>query len=170
MNCRNLRLWRKAVYSGLAENQEKRVGAAHRRFCGIVKLRVGVTVFLQLVQTLRGARAQIIEPPEHDRFGGTNFCTCRRESALLSVVAKGAFECAAGIVQRLRAPVNHAKRTRDNAVPAAVANVVLHEHRADFRANDRSGGTGFEATSFFAMLANIRKKDPAKRVVAVTIA
>ena len=101
MNCRNLRLWRKAVCFGLAENQEKRVSAAHRRFGGIVKLRVGVTVFSQLVHTLRRARAQIIESPEHDRFSRTNFRARRCEAALLSIVAERAFECAAGIGQRL---------------------------------------------------------------------
>ncbi len=103
MNCRNLRLWRKAVCFGFAENQEKRVNAAHRRFGGIVKLRVGVTVFSQLVHTLRRACAQIIEPPEHDRFSRTNFGARRCEAALLSVVTEGAFECAAGIGQRLSA-------------------------------------------------------------------
>ena len=170
MNCRNLRLWRKAICFRLAENQEKRVSAAHRRFGGIVKLRVGVTVFSQLVHTLRRARAQIIEPPEHDRFSRTNFGARRCEAALLSVVAEGAFECAAGIGQRLWAPVDHAKRARDDAISAAVANVVLHEHRADFGANDRAGGTCFKTTGFLAMLANIREKNPAKRIFSITVA
>ena len=102
--------------------------AAHGRFGGIVKLRVGVTVFSQLLHALRRARAQIIEPPEHDRFSRTNLGARRCEAAFLPVVAKSAFECAAGVRQRLWAPINHAKRTRDNAIPAAVANVVLHEH------------------------------------------
>ena len=170
MNCRNLRLWRKAVCFGLAENQEKRVSAAHRRFGGIIKLRVGVTVFSQLVHTLRRACAQIIEPPEHDRFSRTNFCARRCEAALLSVVAEGAFECAAGVGQRLWAPVNHAKRTRDDAIPTAVANVILHKDRTDFGANNCAGGTSFETTRFLAMLANIRKKNPAKRIVSITVA
>src|SRR6266581_8714724 len=169
MNCRNLRLWWKAVCFGLAENEEKRVGAAHRRFGGIVKLRVRITVFSQLQHPLRRACAQIIEPPEHDRFSRTNLGARRCEAALLSVVAEGAFECAAGVGQRLWAPVNHAKRARDDAIAAAVANIILHEHRADFGANDRSGGTRFETASFFAMLANIRKEDPAKGVFFVSI-
>ena len=144
------------------------MNAAHRRFGGIVKLRVGVTVFSQLLHTLRRACAQIIEPPEHDRFSRTNFGARRREAALLSVVTERAFECAAGVGQRLRAPINHAKRARDDAIPAAVANIVLHEHRADFGANDCARGTCFETTSFLAMLANIREKDPAKRIFSVT--
>jgi hypothetical protein len=130
-------------------------------------LRVGVTVFSQLLHTLRRARAQIIEPPEYDRFSRTNLGARRRKAALLAIITKRAFECAAGVGQRLWAPVNHAKRARDNAIPATVANIILHEHRADFGANDRSGGTRFETTSFFAMLADIRKKDPAKRIFSV---
>ena len=170
MNCRNLRLWRKSVRFGLTENQEKRVSAAHRRFGWIIKLRVVVTVFSQLVHTLRRACAQIIEPPEHDRFSRTNFGTRRCEAALLSVVAEGAFECAAGFGQRLWAPVNHAKRARDDAIPATVANVVLHEHRTDFGANDCAGGTCFETTSFLAVLANIGEENPAKRIFSITVA
>src|SRR5678815_5060643 len=168
MNCRNLRLWRKAVRFGLAENQEKRVGAAYGRFSWIIELGVGVTVFSQLVHTLGRACAQIIEPPEHDRFSGTNFGARRCEAALLSVVAECAFERAAGIGQRLRSPVDDAKRTRDDAVPATVANVILHEHRTDFGANDCARGTCFKATSFLAVLANIREENPAKRVLSVT--
>ena len=167
MNCRSLWFWRKAVRFGLAENQEKRVSAAHGRFGGIVKLRVGVTVFSQLQHPLRRARAQIIEPPEHDRFSRTNFGARRCEATLLAIITKRAFECAAGVGQRLWASVDHAKRTRDDAIPAAVANIILHEHRAGFGANDRSGGTRFETASFFAMLADIRKKDPAKRIFSV---
>ena len=85
----------------------------------------------------------------------------------MAIITKRAFECAASVGQRLWAPVNHAKRARDDAIPAAVANVVLHEHRPDFGAQNRAGGTCLEATSFFAMLANIRKKNPAKRVVPI---
>jgi hypothetical protein len=88
----------------------------------------------------------------------------------LSVVAEGAFESAAGVGQRLWAPVNHAKRTRDNAVPAAVANIILHEHRTDFGANDCARGTCFETTSFLAVLANIREENPAKRILSITVA
>ena len=170
MNCRDLWLWWKSVCFGFTENEEKRVSAAHRRFGGIVKLRVGITVFSQLVHTLRRARAQIIEPPEHDRFSRTNFRARGCKAALLSVVAEGAFECAAGIGQRLWAPVDHAERARNNAISAAVANVVLHEHRADFGANDRACGTCFKTTSFLAVFANIRKKNPTKRIFCLAVA
>src|SRR5207245_10594097 len=112
----------------LAQNQESRVSDAHRRFGGIGKLRVGVTVFSQLMHTLRRARAQIVEPPEHDRFSRTNLGARRRKATLLAIITKRAFERAAGVGQRLWAPINHAKRARDDAIAAAVANVVLYEH------------------------------------------
>jgi hypothetical protein len=133
------------------------VSAAHRRFGGIVKLRVAVTVFSQLLHTLCCALAQIIEPPEHDRFSRTNFCTCGRKAALLSVIAKGAFESAAGIWQRLGPTIDHAEWAGHHAISAAVAHIVLHENGGDLCPHDRAGWTRFEATGFFAMLANIGK-------------
>ena len=170
MNCRNLWLWWKAVCFGLTENQEKRVGTAHGAFRGIVKLRVGVPVFPQLMHTLRCARAQIIEPPEHDRFSWTNFRTRRRKTAFLSVVAEGAFECASGVGQRFRTTIDYPERTRDNAIAAAVANIILHEHRTDFGAYNCAGRTRFEATGFLAMLANIGEKNPAEWIVSIAVA
>ena len=79
----------------------------------------------------------------------------RGQSAFLPVIAKGALECAASVGQRLRPAIDHTKRARDNAISAAIANVVLHEHRTDFGAHNRAGGTRFEATGFLAMFANI---------------
>ena len=110
------------------------------------------------------ACAQIVEPAEDDRFGRANFRARRHESALLPVVTKGALECAARIGQRLRAAIDHAERTGNDAITAAVANIVLHEDGADFRAHDRSGRTGFETAGFFAMFANVGEKNPAKRI------
>src|SRR5262245_37777430 len=105
MNCRSLRLWWKPIRFGLAENQEESVSPANGRFDRIIKLRVGITVFSQLVHTLRGAHAQVIKPPENDRFSRANFRTRGSETALLAIVAEGAFERAAGVGQRLGAPV-----------------------------------------------------------------
>ena len=112
------------------------MSAAHRSFDWIIKLRIVVTVFSQLLHPSRGACAQIIKRAKHDRFSRTNFGTRGRKTAFLAVVAEGAFECAAGFGQRLWAPVNHAKRARDDAIPAAVAHVVLHKDRTDFSSHD----------------------------------
>ena len=144
---------------------KKRECRAQKFQSGIVKLRVVVAVFSQLVHPLRRPRTQIIEPSKHDRFRWTNFRARRCEAALLSVVAERAFECASRVRQWLGPSIDYAKRTRHNAVPAAVANIVLHEHRTDFGANDCARGTCFKTTSFLAVLADIRKKNPAKRIL-----
>ena len=91
----------------------------------------------------------------------------RRKATLLAIVTKRAFECAAGVGQGLWAPVNHAKRARDDAIPAAIANVVLHEHRSDFGPNNCARGTCFKTTGFLTVLAHIGEKDPAKRIFSV---
>src|SRR6266576_1513601 len=128
MNCWHLRLWRKTICLRFAQDEEERVGAAHRSVDGIVKLRIGVPVFSQLLHTLCRTRAQIIEPPEDDRFGWTNLRACRNESTFLSVVAKRALESAPGAGQRFRPTINYAERAGDNAISAAIANIVLDQH------------------------------------------
>jgi len=170
MNCWHLRLWRKTICLRFTQDEEERVSAAHRSVDGIVKLRIGVPVFSQLLHTLCRTRAQIIEPPEDDRFGGTNLCARRWEPALLAIITESALEGAAGVGQRLRTTIDNAKRTGYDTISAAVANIVLHKHRADFGAHNRAGGTRFQTTGFLAMLANIGKKHPAKRIFSIAAA
>src|SRR5207245_834126 len=136
---------------------QESVGAAHRSVDGIVKLRIGVPVFSQFLHTLCRTRAQIIEPPEDDRFGWTNLCARRWEPALLAIITESALEGAAGVGQRLRTTIDNAKRTGYDTISAAVANIVLHKHRADFGAHNGAGGTRFQTTGFLAMLTNIGK-------------
>src|SRR5438093_13561003 len=124
----DLRLWRKPECLRLTQDEEKRVNAAHRRFERIVKLRVGVTVFPQLLHTLICPSAQIIEPAEDDRFGRANFCACRWEAALLAIITECAFERATRVGQWLRTAIDNTKRTGHDTISAAVANVVLHQH------------------------------------------
>ena len=73
-------------------------------------------------------------------------------------------------MKRFGAAIDYSERARHNAIAAAVANIVLHEHRPNFRPHNRSSRTGLETTGFLTMFANIGKKDPAKRVVAISIA
>ena len=89
--------------------------------------------FPAILHALRAARAQIVKPAEDDRFSRANFCAGRHEPAFLPVVTEGAFESAAGIGQRLRATIDHAERTGDDAISAAVADIVLHEHASRLR-------------------------------------
>src|SRR4029077_19835235 len=110
-----------------------------------------------MLDTLTRTRAQIVEPPENDRFGWTNLRASRCEAALLSIVTEGAFECAACIRQRRRSSINHPKRTRHDAVAAAIANVVLHQDRTNLGPHNRPCRARFETAGFLAMFTNIRQ-------------
>ena len=167
MYCRDLRFWRKAVCLLLAEDQEECVNPAHGCFRWIVNLCVVVTVLVKLLHTVRCACAQIIEPSEHDRFRGANLRARRHEPALLAIITERAFECATCVGQRFRSPVDHAEGARHDAIPTAVANIILHKNRANLSANDRSGGACFEATRCFAVFANVGEENPAKRIFTV---
>src|SRR5437867_1780678 len=109
---------------------------AHGCFRWIVKLCVVVTALLQLLHALRSTCAQIIESAKHDGFSRANFCAGRNESALLSIVTERTFECTACVWQRRRPAIDHTKRARHHAIAAAVANIILHEDGANFRAHD----------------------------------
>ena len=56
----------------------------------------------------------------------------------------------------LVAAIDHAERTRHNAVAASIADVGLHVHAAELRSHDRSGWTRFQASGVFAVLADVR--------------
>ena len=155
MNRRNLWLRRKSVRFRFAEDQEKRVSAAYACVRWIVNLGVFITVLAQLLDALCCAGAQIIKSTKHNRFGWANFCACGYEPALLAIITKRALECATGVRQWLRSTINYAERTRNDAITAAIANIVLHQHGTDFGAHNCAGRTRFEATGFFAMLADV---------------
>jgi hypothetical protein len=99
-------------------------------------LRVVVTVLAQIFHALSRMCAQIIEPPENNRFSWADFGACGNESAFLSIVAESALECATGVGQRRRPAIDHAERTRDDAIAAAVANIILYKNRSGFGANN----------------------------------
>src|SRR6476646_11589368 len=113
-----------------------------------------------MLDTLICTGAQIIEASEDNRFGWTNLRASRCEAALLSIVAEGALECAAGVGQRRGSTIDHAEWTRDDAIAAAIADVVLHQHRTDLGPNNRPCRARFETAGFFAMFTNIRQEHP----------
>ena len=145
------------------------MGTADGGIARIVKLRVAVSGLVQMFHALLRVRAQIIKPAKNDRLGGTHFCAGRDESAFLSIITKSALKCAACIGKRLGPAIDHPERAGDDAIPTAIADVILHENRTDFRAHDRACWTRFEAAGFFAMLANIGEKNPAEWILAIAI-
>jgi hypothetical protein len=88
----------------------------------------------------------------------------------LPVVAERALESAACVGHRFWPAINHAERTGNDTVTAAVTNIVLHEDGPDLGAHNRTSGTSFQAAGFFAVFANVGEKNPAKRIFSVATA
>ena len=109
---------------------------ADRSVRWIVQLRICVAGLAQLINTLLTLRAKVIKPAKHDRFGRANLRARGNESALLSIVTKRALERAARVWKWRRPAIDHAERTRDDAIAAAVANIILHKNRSRFGANN----------------------------------
>ena len=127
---------------------------------------VAITALLQGLDPLRSAPTKIVQSAEDNGFRRADFCAGRREPALLAVITKGAFERAAGVGKWCGPAIDHAKGTGDNAITAAIADVVLHEDGADFSTDDRAGRTGLEAAGILTVFANIGEKNPAERILA----
>ena len=66
---------------------------------------------------------------------------------------------------RLDAFADHPERTGDDAVAAAVANIVLNDDRAELRENDRARRTDVEAAGVRAMLADVGFHQPTAAIV-----
>ena len=60
--------------------------------------------------------------------------------------------------------VEHAERTGGHAIPAAVADVLLHDDGAELRAKKRAGRTHVETPRVRAVLAHIARHQPAQRL------
>ena len=65
--------------------------------------------------------------------------------------------------------VDHAEGARRHAVAAAVADVLLHDDRAELRAEQSSGRADVEARSVRAVLADVRLHQPAQPRPAVSV-
>ena len=64
------------------------------------------------------------------------------------------------------AAVEHPERARRDAVAAAVADVLLDDHRSELGADDRPGRAHVEAGRVRAVLAHVRAHQPAEAVAA----
>ena len=60
--------------------------------------------------------------------------------------------------------LGNAKWTRRNAIPAAVAHVVLDNHGPKFGTDDSSGGTRVEAPGMDTMFADVTEHEPGNAV------
>src|SRR5688572_13409672 len=75
---------------------------------------------------------------------------------------------AAILLRPIRA-AHHAERTGDDAVAAAVADVVLNVHVAELVIDDRASGTGMLARRARAVLAHIAEHQPSGRLSPIPI-
>ena len=155
------------VILGRPKQQEKGVHAFDGGFLRIIQLGVGVTLLAQRAQPGIGFTVQVFERAEANRLGRAGFGASGGEAADLAVVAEGAFKGAAFVRLLFVSPVNDAERTRDHAVAAAVADVVLDVDGLVLGANDRAGRTGLETAGHFAMFADVREEHPTERIFAV---
>ena len=133
-----------------------------REWQGFAGLALSVLASLVLARRMV---TQFVQATKHDRFSRANLGARRHQPALLSIVTEGAFECAAGVRQRLRSTIDHAERTGYDAVTTTITNVVLHEYRANFSPHDRPGRTRFQTTGLFAVLANVGQENPPERIL-----
>src|SRR5260370_31388711 len=60
--------------------------------------------------------------------------------------------------------VDHSEGTRNHAIAAAIADIVLQVYRFNFGPNDCARGTRFPASGVLAMLADIGEELPTKRL------
>ena len=147
------RVGRQPVDLRLVEQQEERAEAADAvvRVVAVEPRRRSSRSRLELREPLVGALAQLVELAELDRVGRARLRARRLVAALQPVVAERALPDAPvlllaeerqrerRVVGRARqvALVDDAERARRHAVAAAVADVLLHDDRAELGAEER---------------------------------
>src|SRR5262249_53301247 len=136
----NLGRGRQIVVLRFAENHEESIGSTDAGLLRIVEPRVGVAALLEFCDAQLCALAQLIERAELNRLRGAGGGARGDQANLLAVVTERAFESAAVV----GAFVDHPERARDDAVAAAVANVVLHVDATELGTNNGPGGASFQ--------------------------
>src|SRR6266851_726956 len=116
-------------------------------------------------QGLLGLRGQLVAEAELDRLGGTGLGAGRPEPIVDAVVAEGALVGAPGVVVE----GHHPERARADAVPAAVADVLVDVDGAVLGPVDRPGGAGLEASRLRAVLADVRHQQPLQLAVGLRL-
>src|SRR5207247_213519 len=119
----------------------------------------------QLAQPGRGALAQFVQRPELDRLGRAGLRAGRRHARPQPVVAQRALPRPAVAL----ALVDHPVRAGRDAVPAAVADVLLHHDRAELRAEQRTRRADVQAGGMGAVLADVGGHQPAKPVPGLAV-
>ena len=115
---------------------------------------------LQLGQPVLGALAQLGQLAELDRVRRAGLRAGGLLVVLEAVVAERALPHPAVVL----ALVEHPERARRDAVAAAVADVLLHDHGPELGAEQRAGRAHLEARGVGAVLADVGGHQPADAV------
>src|SRR5690606_27792422 len=99
---------------------------------------------------------QLVHRTEPDRIGGARLRARRLHPVLQTVVAERAL---VRLPVALAIHIHHAEGTRRHAVAAAVADILLHVHTVELRADDGTSGARLEARRIAAVLAHVRHED-----------
>ncbi len=160
------RLFRKVVGRRRVEEQEEGVEPAEGAVAvGAIELGAGVAHLLQFRHALLRLGHQLVAEPELDGLGGAGLGAGGPEPVVDAVIAEGALVGPPGVV----VVGHHAERARADAVPAAVADVLVDIDGTVLGPVDGAGGTGVEAARLGAVLADIRHEQPLELAVRLRL-
>src|SRR5256885_3490553 len=106
-------------------------------------------------------RFQLFHFAKLDRIRRTRFRASRFDTIFHAIITERAFT---GRMCTLFVTRDHPKRTGNDAIAAAVADVLLHVDRVELRANNRPRRARFLARRVSTMLANVTLHQPAVRI------
>src|SRR5699024_8149119 len=170
----HLRVRRQAVDLGLVQQQEHRTGPSHAVLrVRTVQAGLGHPALVEVRDAPTRLGREVLVLAEADRLGGAG----RGAGGLLaldqaivaqSALAGGAHPIDLLVTIRVRrdgavvAPLDHSEGAGAHTGAAAVADVLLHHHRAVLRPEDRPRGAHVQAAGVRAVLAHVRGHQPAE--------
>ena len=118
------------------------------------------TLFFQRRDPFPPRLSQLPDRSKSDRTGRAGGGASRSKPSAQSVVAEGALVRPTVRVIELR----NAEGTRGDAVPTAIADIILDDHAPEFSADDGAGRTRIQATGMNAMLADVAEHEPGQAI------
>src|SRR5947209_439209 len=106
-------------------------------------------------------RFQLFHFAKLDRIRRTRFRASRFDAIFHAVITERAFTCRMATLFVTR---DHSERTGNDAIAAAVADILLHVDRVELRANNCPRRARFLARRVGAMLAHVTLHQPAVRI------
>src|SRR6201996_6325976 len=155
------RPFRQIVDGGVVFEQEEGVQCTVFAGCfRAIQIGVGFTTGMQLFHTLFCVFAQLTYLAELDGLGRTTLSACGNEAILLAVIT----QCALVGATILFVAADHSERAANNAVCAAVADVLLHVNIAELVVDECAGRADLHTRCVLAVFANIAHHQPASDV------